>query len=137
MAANPIEGLMNEAMGKLQHMIGANTVIGEPITTPDGATVIPVSKVSFGFGAGGSEFTAKSNAETAEKPMFGGASFGGASVKPVSFLVIKDDCIRLIPVSESMSAAEKIVDMIPELLNKFNKFLDERKAKKEQEASEE
>lgn len=137
MSQNPIEGLMNEAMGKLKHMIDANTVIGEPITTADGATVIPVSKVSFGFGAGGSEFTAKSASENLERPMFGGASFGGASVKPVSFLVIKDDCIRLIPVTESMSAAEKIVDMIPELLNKFNKFLDERKAKKAQETAEE
>ena len=104
MATNPIEGLMGEAMGKLKHMIDANTVIGEPITTADGATIIPVSKVAFGFGAGGSEFGAK----------------------PVN----EKDCIRLIPVTESMSATEKIVDMIPELLNKFNKFLSERKARK-------
>ncbi|MBQ4629475.1 MAG: GerW family sporulation protein [Clostridia bacterium] len=130
MATNPIEGLMGEAMGKLKHMIDANTVIGEPITTADGATIIPVSKVAFGFGAGGSEFGAKPVNEKEEKAMFGGASFGGASVKPLSFLVIKDDCIRLIPVTESMSATEKIVDMIPELLNKFNKFLSERKARK-------
>ncbi|MBQ4526635.1 MAG: GerW family sporulation protein [Clostridia bacterium] len=139
--ATPIEGLMNEAMGKLKEMIDVNTIVGEAINTCDAngkaTTVIPVSKVAFGFGAGGSEFSAKPLSEKNDKTMFGGGCGGGVSVKPVAFLVIRDDCIKLLPVTNSVSTADKIVDMIPELLAKFNNFLENRKEKKEAVAVEE
>lgn len=125
--STPIEGLMGESLGKLKQMIDVNTIVGDVITTPDGATIIPVSKVSFGFGAGGSEFSAKADGKIGERPMFGGGCGGGVSVNPVAFMIVKNDNIRLLPVSDSMSTVDRIVDMIPELLGKFNNFIKECK----------
>ncbi len=132
--STPIEGLMGESLGKLKQMIDVNTIVGDTITTPDGTTIIPVSKVSFGFGAGGSEFSAKPDGKIGERPMFGGGCGGGVSVNPVAFLIVKNDSIRLIPVSDSMSTVDRIVDMVPEMLNKFNNFIKEcRKDSKDSE----
>ncbi len=131
--STPIEGLMAEAMGNLKQMIDVNTIVGEPITTSDGTTVIPVSRVGFGFGAGGSEFCAKPDGEKKEQPMFGGGCGGGVSVNPVAFLVVKNDNIRLLPVSDSMSTVDRVIDMIPEVLSKFNSFIKEMKDKKVEE----
>ena len=131
--ATPIEGLMSESLGKLKQMIDVNTIVGECITTSDGTTVIPVSTVAFGFGAGGSEFSAKPADKAIEQPMFGGGCGGGVSVKPVAFLVIKNDSIRLLPVSGSSSTADKIVDMVPEVLSKLNNFIKDRRDKKKDE----
>ncbi|MBR5504682.1 MAG: GerW family sporulation protein [Clostridia bacterium] len=132
--ATPIEGLMSEAMGKLKQMIDVNTIVGEAINTCDSdgksTTVIPVSKVAFGFGAGGSEFSAKPLDKKDDKAMFGGGCGGGVSVKPMAFLVIRDDTIRLLPVTNSVSTVDKVVDMVPELLNKFNGFITGMKSKK-------
>ena len=125
----PIEGLMNEALGNLKQMIDVNTIVGDAITTPDGTTVIPVSKVALGFGAGGSEFAAKPAGEKEEKPLFGGGCGGGVSVKPVAFLVVKNDTIRLLPVTGTISTVDRVIDMVPELLNKFNSFVSDFKTK--------
>ena len=127
--STPIEGLMAETMGKLKHMIDVNTIVGEPITTSDGTTVIPVSRVGLGFGAGGSEFSAKPEDKLSDRAMFGGGCGGGVSVNPVAFLVIKNDSIRLLPVSDYASTTDRIIDMIPEVLNKFNSFIKEIKNK--------
>jgi len=139
--ANQIEGLMNEAMGKLKEMIDVNTIVGEVISTgtetDSPTTIIPVSKVAFGFGAGGSEFSAKPLAEKDDKTMFGGGCGGGVSVKPVAFLVVKNDNIRLLPVSGSISTADRIIDMVPELLSKFNSFLKDCKCKKDKNSNDE
>ncbi len=129
--STPIEGLMGESLGKLKQMIDVNTIVGEVITTPDGTTIIPVSKVAFGFGAGGSEFSAKPDGKLTERPMFGGGCGGGVSVNPVAFLIVKNDSIRLLPVSDSMSTADRIIDMVPEVLNKFNSFIKECKKEKQ------
>ena len=133
--ANQIEGLMSEALGKLRQMIDVDTVVGQAITVPAEeagkfTTVIPVSKVSFGFGAGGSEFAAKPLSEKDDKTMFGGGCGGGVSVKPVAFLVVKDDNIRLLPVTNTISTADRIIDMVPEVLDKFNSFIKDCKSKK-------
>lgn len=130
--STPIEGLMSEVMSKLKQMIDVNTIVGECITTSDGTTVIPVSKVALGFGAGGSEFSAKPLQESKDRAMFGGGCGGGVSVKPMAFLVIKNDSIRLLPVTNSVSTADKVVDMIPDLLNKLNGFICECRSKKEE-----
>ena len=134
--STPIEGLMNEALGNLKQMIDVNTIVGDVITTPDGTTIIPVSKVAFGFGAGGSEFGAKPSGEKNERTMFGGGCGGGVSVKPVAFLVVKNDSIRLLPVSGTISTTDRIVDMIPEVLNKFNVFISDIKSKSKKNKSE-
>ena len=131
--STPIEGLMSEVMGKLKQMIDVNTIVGECITTSDGTTVIPVSKVALGFGAGGSEFSAKPLDEKKDQALFGGGCGGGVSVKPMAFLVIKNDSIRLLPVTNSISTVDKVVDMIPDLLNKLNGFILDCKDKKTEE----
>ena len=131
--STPIESLMGQALGNLKQMIDVNTIVGEPITTADGTTVIPVSKVAFGFGAGGSEFSAKPSSGGADQPMFGGGCGGGVSVSPVAFLVVKNDTIRLIPVSSSLTTVDRIIDLVPEVLNKFNNFITEIKDKKSEE----
>lgn len=131
--STPIEGLMGQALGNLKQMIDVNTIVGEPITTADGTTVIPVSKVAFGFGAGGSEFSAKPQEKPGDQVMFGGGCGGGVTVNPVAFLVVKNDSIRLLPVSNSITTVDRIVDMVPEVLNKFNKFIADMKNKKSEE----
>ena len=131
--ATPIEGLMSEVMSKLKQMIDVDTIVGDCITTSDGTTVIPVSKVAFGFGAGGSEFSAKPLDEKKDQALFGGGRGGGVSVKPMAFLVIKNDSIRLLPVTNSISTVDKVVDMIPDLLTKLNGFILDCKDKKSEE----
>lgn len=129
--STPIEQLMNEAMKNIKGMVDANTIIGDVISTPDGATIIPITRVSFGFGAGGSEFGAK--AQGGDK-MFGGGTGGGVSMNPVAFLVITKDSVRIMPVSTTISTAERIVDAMPEIMGKFNNFVSDRAAKKAEKA---
>jgi len=131
--STPIEGLMGQAMGDLKKMIDVNTIVGEPIITNDGTTVIPVSRVALGFGAGGSEFSAKPIDENHDQAMFGGGCGGGVTVNPVAFLVVKNDNIRLLPVSNSISTVDRIVDLVPEVLTKFNNFISDMKANKKEE----
>lgn len=142
MEKHPIEGLMSEAMDHIRKMVDVNTIVGAPITTPDGTTIIPISRVAFGFGAGGSEFSAapKATAGHDEKALFGGGSGGGVSINPVAFLVANSDQIKLLPISKSSTTTDKIIDLVPELITKFNKmaneFIDKRAAKKEETANE-
>ena len=121
MDKHPIEGLMGEAMEHLRQMIDVNTIVGAPITTPDGTTVIPISKVAFGFGAGGSQFGAKTE-EKKDEALFGGGSGGGVSISPVAFLIVNSEQIKLLPVKTSSTTTDKIIDLVPELISKFNKI---------------
>ena len=133
--STPIEQLMNEAMKNIKGMIDANTIVGDVITTPDGTTIIPVTRVSVGFGAGGSEFGARPEANGDKGKMFGGGTGGGVSMNPVAFLVVTKDSVRIMPVSTTMSTVERIVDTMPELMGKFNDFVNdmaERKAQKKE-----
>lgn len=131
--STPIEGLMGEAMGNLKQMIDVNTIVGDPITTSDGTTIIPVSKVAFGFGAGGSEFCAKPQSQPDDRAMFGGGCGGGVTVNPMAFLVVRGDTVRLLPVTNTISTYDRIVDMVPEILKKFNDFITDLKEKKSEE----
>lgn len=121
--STPIEGLMSVAMENIKSMVDVNTIVGEPIVTPDGATIVPISRVSFGFGAGGSEFSANPADKKSTEALFGGGSGGGATVKPVAFLVVKNDNIRVIPITNTLSTIDRVVDMVPEALDKFNGFV--------------
>ncbi len=140
MEKHPIEGLMGESMDHIKKLIDVNTIVGEPITTPDGTTIIPVSRVAFGFGAGGSVFGQKPDAK-AEGNLFGGGTGGGVTINPVAFLVVNSDQIKLLPVSGSRTPADKIIDLVPELVSKFNKiandFMDKRAEKKSAEVTSE
>ncbi len=125
MSEHPIEGLLGVSMEKIRDMIDVNTIIGEPITTPQGTVIIPVSKVSFGFGSGGSDFPSKANQE-----LFGGASGAGVTILPLAFLVVSGTEVNLLELNESANAPERIFEAAPEVLGKIMDLF--RKKKKEE-----
>lgn len=114
MENHPIQGLMKTAMESIKDMVDVNTIVGDPVETPDGSVIMPISRVTFGFAAGGSEFQAE-NVASAEYP-FGGGSGAGVTVQPVAFLVVGNGNVRMLPV-DSNTMVERLVDMAPQLLN--------------------
>lgn len=110
-----LEKLMRSTMENLRDMIDVNTVIGDTIETADGNYIVPISKVSFGFASGGSEFGTLAKRDELDKYPFGGGSGAGVSVRPVAFLVIKGDSVRLLPMDYD-TTVDRIVDSIPDLL---------------------
>ena len=124
-----LPNMLDKTIAKIREMVDVNSVIGTPITTPDGVTIIPVSKVSVGFGGGGSDFSHK-NPTNAELP-FGGGVGGGVKVSPIAFLIVKDGNVRMLPVASAPNTtSERIVEMVPDLLDKVSAFLDKRNAEK-------
>ena len=117
MAEHPIQGLMNVTMEKIHQMVDSNTIIGKPIITEDGTTILPVSKVSFGFASGGTDFDGKN---AANKDLFGGGSGAGVNIQPVAFLVVKDGCVRTIQLSDNAMLPE-LVDKVAALIKKDEK----------------
>ena len=124
MSEHPIEGLMTTAMSSIQDMIDVNTIIGEPIETSNNIVIIPISKVSFGFAAGGSEFSGETIDEYSKKDKeeqiqyrlpFGGGSGAGVTINPIAFIVISQNNVKLLPVNHS-SSIDKILDYIPDLI---------------------
>jgi sporulation protein YtfJ len=111
---HPIGNLMNITMEKIKEMIDVNTIIGEPITSPDGTLIIPVSKVSYGFASGGSDLPTKKE----NKDCFGGGSGAGVTIQPVAFLTVYQGDVRLISVDSEEGTADKLVNMIPDVLKK-------------------
>lgn len=130
MNEHPISNLMTETMAKIKEMVDVNTIIGQPITTADGTTVIPVSKVAFGFGTGGSEFAAKHAGENAPLA-FGGGGGAGVTVSPVCFLIIgRDGSADILGVNaQAASTVDRLVEMIPGAINKVSSFVEGRKGK--------
>ena len=119
---HPIQGMMGTAMQKIREMIDVNTIIGDPITTPDGTVIIPVSKVSFGFGSGGSDWPNKNTA----KDLFGGGAGAGISINPLAFLVISNGEVKLLQMSFSSNTADKMVNMYRMSLTKFQVWYPDR-----------
>ena len=112
---------MRATMDKVHEMVDTNTIVGQPITTPDGVTLIPISKVSFGIGGGGGDYGKNA------KDGFGGGAGAGVKIDPVAFLIIKDGVTRMMPVAASpKSTMDRIVDMAPELMDKVEKYLDKK-----------
>lgn len=111
---HPIGTLMDTTMEKIKEMIDVNTIIGEPITSPDGTLIIPVSKVSYGFAAGGSDLPTKKE----NKDCFGGGSGAGVTIQPVAFLTVYQGDVRLVSVDREEGTADKLVNMIPDVLKK-------------------
>lgn len=111
---HPIGSLMDTTMEKIKEMIDVNTIIGEPITSPDGTLIIPVSKVSYGFAAGGSDLPTKKE----NKDCFGGGSGAGVTIQPVAFLTVYQGDVRLVSVDREEGTADKLVNMIPDVLKK-------------------
>lgn len=131
MAEHPIEGLMLTAMNSIKDMIDVNTIIGDPIQASNGTVIIPISKVSFGFAAGGSEFKGETIDEYNKKDKdeqiqyrlpFGGGAGAGVSVKPIAFLVVQANVVKLLPVDHS-NTIDKILDYMPDLIEKANNMM--------------
>ena len=112
-----ISELMDTVMGKLHDMVDVSTVIGEPISTPDGITIIPVSKVSFGFASGGSDFSSKQ--QPSQAMPFGGGAGAGVKIVPVAFVVIKDGSVRIMNIEAPASTAvDRLIESAPDLIDK-------------------
>ena len=120
---HPLPEMMSNSISKIREMVDANTVMGEAIHTPDGVTIIPVSKIKYGFAGGGSDFAAKNYPATKENP-FGGGTGASVSVTPVAFLVIKGDNVRMLRVAEPASnSLERFVEMLPNLIDQVSGLL--------------
>jgi len=110
-------------MQKIREMIDANTIVGEPITTPDGMMLIPVSKVTFGFVGGGTDYTQKQ-----DKSGFGGGTGAGVNVTPVAFLAVKGDNVEMIYITPPPSSTvDRLIDAVPDMLDKVGEFMNKDK----------
>ena len=122
---HPLQDLMSETMDKIRGMVDTNTIVGQPITTPDGVTLIPISKVSFGFGSGGGDYGKKEAHDS-----FGGGSGAGVKIEPVAFLVVKDGTTRVLPVAVApVSTVDRIVEMVPDRMEKVEKYFEKKEEK--------
>jgi sporulation protein YtfJ len=134
MAEHPIQGLMKTAMTSLKEMVDVNTIVGEPVESPDGSVIVPISRVSFGFAAGGGEYGAGGtnggtrtaagdrDEEAGEMP-FAGGSGGGVTINPVGFLVVGQGTVRMMPV-DSSAMVDRVLDMAPELIREAAGLID-------------
>ena len=137
---HPIEGLMTTAMESIKEMVDVNTIVGDAVQAPDGTVIIPISRVAFGFAAGGGEYKQscaneddrEDDREDGEKSSnknerfpFAGGSGAGVSINPVAFMVVGNGQIRLLPVNIN-SSVDKILDIIPEILNKMEDTIKKR-----------
>ena len=124
---HPINEVLQTTMNKIREMVDANTVVGQPIVTQEGVTLIPVSRISFGFATGGSDFGKSQNVPK----NFGGGAGAGVNVVPVGFLIIKDGNVRLLPVAPPASdTAGRVVEMVPEMFDKVTGYIDKKTAEK-------
>ena len=142
---HPIENLMLTAMNSIENMIDVNTIIGEPSETSNNIVIIPISKVGFGFAAGGSEFKGETIDEYSRKDKeeeiqyrlpFGGGSGAGVSISPVAFLVVQQNNVKLLPV-EHCSCIDRLLDYVPDLIEKMNSYLNKTMQNKKEEKKEE
>ncbi len=113
MSEKTANGILKTTIEKVRDLVDVSTIIGEPITLPDGVTIIPVSKVTYGFASGGSDFPSKNNVE-----LFGGAGGAGITINPVAFLVIRGDDVTVKQIMTGENAAERAVSLVPEMIDK-------------------
>lgn len=121
---------MDTTMNKIKEMVDVNTIIGDPITSPDGTIIIPVSKVSYGFASGGSDFPTKNE----NKDCFGGGSGAGVTIQPVAFLTVYQGKVNLMPIEKFDGAADRVVGMVPDLVDKVTGLFKKDKSKKADDA---
>lgn len=126
--SNTLPNMLENTIAKIREMVDVNSVVGDPITIPDGVTIIPISKVSVGFGGGGSDFVSR-NVNKQENP-FGGGAGGGVKVTPIAFLIVKEGNVRMLPVAApANTTADRLVEMVPDVLDKVSSFIDSHTAK--------
>ena len=137
MANHPIEALMKTTMESLKDMVDVNTIVGDPVETPDGTVIIPISQVSFGFASGGGEYHAtKTNerigesSENGDKMPFAGGTGAGVSVQPVAFMVVGNGQMKLLSVDQNANMIDNIMSFTPKLLDKIQSMAEKRGEKK-------
>ena len=130
MADHPMEGMMDTTLEKIREMVDVNSIIGDPITTPDGTVIIPISKVSYGFGSGGSDLPVKTQPE---KQFFGGGTGAGVTISPVAFLTVSGGEVKLLRVDPGNSSVDRIIELAPELIDKISNLFGKNKKQKQTE----
>jgi sporulation protein YtfJ len=139
MSEHPIKGLMQTAMENIKEMVDVSTIVGEPVQTPDGSVIMPISKVGFGFAAGGSEFQvfeengqdARSDAHNATVALpFGGGSGGGVSITPIAFLVVGNQGVKVVPLDNQTHLLERLIDAAPKWADKIQELIRDRNNEK-------
>jgi sporulation protein YtfJ len=127
---HPIGDLMETTMSKIREMVDVNTIVGQPIHT-DGVTIIPISKVSFGFASGGSDFATK-NQPAGKDNAFGGGSGAGVNIIPVGFLIIRGDGVKMLPVAQPpANTADRVIELVPDLVEKVSAMIPKKDKKAE------
>lgn len=142
MSEHPIQGLMKVAMENIKEMVDVNTIVGDPVETPDGSVIMPISKVGFGFAAGGSEFVTDSEIEIEGSPTnrvdalnarvalpFGGGSGGGVSITPIAFLVVGKNGVKVVPLDNQTHILERLIDSAPQVVDKIQSMIKGMSAK--------
>ena len=120
---SPLRDVMNSTMEKVREMVDANNIVGAPITTPDGVTLIPVSRLSFGFGCGGGDYGKQPD-------KVGAAAAAGVRVEPMAFLVVKDGVTRMLPVgTPAITTVDRVVEMVPQVMDRVESFIDKKREK--------
>ncbi|MCH6268916.1 MULTISPECIES: GerW family sporulation protein [Neobacillus] len=143
MSDHPIQGLMTTAMESLKEMIDVNTIIGDPVETPDGSVILTVSRVGFGFAAGGSEFkmdTSQGQGQGGQggqsqggiKLPFGGGSGAGVSITPIAFLIVNSQGVKMLHLDESTHLYEKILELAPQAVDKIQQMFAKKDEAKQQ-----
>ncbi|WP_281886798.1 GerW family sporulation protein [Paenibacillus sp. YYML68] len=134
MTEHPIQGLMKTAMENIKEMVDVNTIVGDPVETPDGSVIMPISKVGFGFAAGGSEFiieepaqgasAARTDAHNASVALpFGGGSGGGVSITPIAFLVVGKQGVKIVPLDNQTHLLERLIDSAPQVVDRIQTMM--------------
>ncbi|MDF1495055.1 GerW family sporulation protein [Caproiciproducens sp. CPB-2] len=130
MSDHPIEGMMNTTLEKIKQMVDINSIVGDPITAPDGSIIIPISKISYGFASGGSDFPSKVQSE---KNFFGGGTGAGVSINPVAFITICNGSVKMLQIDPYNNTVDRVIGMFPDVVDKisglFNKKDEGKKSK--------
>jgi len=126
--SNSVQNMSESALNQIKQMVNTDAIIGNPINVEGGAVIIPVSKVSYGFASGGSDFT---SSKCADKELFGGGNGAGVNITPIAFLVINNGDIKLLQVESFSGAIDRVIAMAPDVIDKIGKFIKKKKEDKE------
>ena len=125
MDKNPIGELMQNTMENVRNILKVDTVVGDPIHTPDGIMLVPISKISVGFGGGGVEFNQK---KVGENRPYGGGNATGVKIEPIGFLIVKDGTVRMVNVTPpANNTVDRIIDLVPQVMDRVDAFIDKQK----------
>ena len=126
MDKNPIGELMQNTMENVRSILKVDTVVGDPIYTPDGITLVPISQISVGFGGGGVEFNQK---KVGENRPYGGGNATGVKIEPIGFLIVKDGTVRMVNVTPpANNTVDRIIDLVPQVMDRVDAFIDKQKS---------